>query len=125
MRSWMRAPLILVACAVTAVGAAEGAKKTDKKGRSKAAKQTAVEKEAEAFLATITSLLKPVATRATMADWTSLTDVTPEHTGQRVGADGALATLAGSPLIIEKSKAFLAQRDQLDDQTARQLQKLL
>jgi len=129
MRSWMRAPLILVACAVTAVGAAEAAKTSSKKPRSKPAskapKQTAAEKEAEAFLATITSLLKPVATRATVADWTSLTDVTPEHLGQRVGADGALATLAGSPLIIEKSKAFLAQRDQLDDQTARQLQKLL
>src|SRR3569833_1543733 len=112
MRSWMRAPLILVACAATAVGAAQAAKQSTKtstkkprnKPSSKAPKQPAAEKDAEAFLATITSLVKPVATRATVADWTSLTDVTPEHTGQRVGADGALATLAGSPLLIEKSK---------------------
>lgn len=124
MRSWMRAALILVACAMAAAGVAEAARKP-RKAAAKAPKQTAAEKDAEAFLAMVTSLLRPVATRATLADWTSLIDVTPEHTGQRVGADGALAALAGSPLIIDRSKALLAQRDQLDDQTARQLQKLL
>ncbi len=129
MRRWMRVALILVACAA-ALPIAHAAKKkpaspTAKKPAPKTTKKTAAQKDAEAFLATITSLLQPVATRATLADWTSLTDVTAEHTGQRVGADGALASLAGSPLIIEKAKGLLAQREQLDDQTAHQLEKLL
>ncbi len=124
MRRQMRAALILVACGAAALPVSFVAA-AKKKAAPKAGKKTGAQKDAEAFLATITSLLQPVATRATQADWTALTDVTPEHLGQRVGADGALATLAGSPLIIDKSKAFLAQRDQLDDQTARQLQKLL
>ena len=51
--------------------------------------------------------------------------MTPEHTGQRTGADKALAALAGSKLIIEKTKALLLERKQLDEETARQLEKLL
>src|SRR6185437_15115873 len=72
-----------------------------------------------------TSLLAPVAVSANLADWTSLTDVTPEHTGQRTGADKTLDALAGSKLIIEKTKALLKNRKQLDELTARQLDKLL
>ncbi len=67
----------------------------------------AAEKEAEAFLATVTGLLGPVAMSANLADWAAATDVTPEHTGQRTGADKTLAALAGSKLIIEKTKALL------------------
>jgi peptidyl-dipeptidase A len=122
MRAGMRAGLVLVACAAVALPAVSLAKK---RTPARSGRKSPAEKDAEAFLTTVTSLLKPVATRATLADWTSLTDVTPEHTGQRVGADGALAALAGSPLIIEKTKALLAQREQLEPQTARQLEKLL
>ncbi len=86
---------------------------------------SAAEKEAQAFLITVTSLLGPVAVSANLADWTSITDVTPEHTGQRTGADKTLAALAGSKLIIEKTKALLKNRKQLDEETARQLEKLL
>src|SRR5437868_6141634 len=128
MRRATRAALLVVACAAAlplvrrlpsaaAASAAPGpddtpdGKKLAKPGSKKrsakpanpsraAGKKTAAQAEAEAFLGTITGLLKPVATRATLADWASLTDVTPVHTGQRVGADGALAALAGSPLII-------------------------
>ncbi|HVV50267.1 MAG TPA: M2 family metallopeptidase, partial [Polyangia bacterium] len=85
----------------------------------------AAEKEAQAFLTQVTSRLAPVAVNANLADWVSLTDVTPEHTGQRTGADKALAALAGSKLIIEKTKALLKNRKQLDELTARQLDKLL
>ena len=92
---------------------------------SKKSSASAAQKEAEGFLSTVTSLLGPVAVSANLADWTSLTDVTPEHTGQRTGADKALAALAGSKLIIEKAKALLKNRRQLDEATARQLEKLL
>jgi peptidyl-dipeptidase A len=114
----MRVALLLVACGTASASPARTPTKP-------AAKKTAAEKDAEAFLATITSLLSPVAIRATLADWTSITDVTPEHTGQRVGADGALAALAGSPIIIQKCKALLANPKQLEHETAHQLEKLL
>jgi peptidyl-dipeptidase A len=88
-------------------------------------KGTAAEKEAEAFLETVTSLLIPVSTVANEADWAAATDVTPEHTGLRTGADKAVATLSGSPVIITRAKALLDRKKDLDDITARQLEKLL
>ncbi|HVZ86801.1 MAG TPA: M2 family metallopeptidase [Polyangia bacterium] len=112
----------LVACAVAAaltIRAAEAVTARSSKHVS------AAEKEAEAFLATVTGLMHPVVTSANLADWTSLTDVTPEHTGQRTGADKALAALGGSKLIIERAKALLKNRAQLQETTARQLDKLL
>jgi peptidyl-dipeptidase A len=114
------------------VGAAAAKPSADVSRPTKASKKSSPrssasgpEKEAQAFLATVTSLLGPVAVTANLADWTSLTDVTPEHTGQRTGADKALAALAGSKLIIEKTKALLKNRKLLDEETARQLEKLL
>src|ERR1044071_583785 len=88
-------------------------------------KTTAAEKEAEAFLDTITALLMPVSTVAAEADWAAATDVTPEHTGLRTGADKALATLSGSTVIITRSKALLAKKKDLDEITVRQLEQLL
>jgi peptidyl-dipeptidase A len=67
----------------------------------------------------------PVSTTAAEADWVAATDVTPEHTGLRTGADKALATLSGATVIVTRAKAFLAKRKELDDVTARQLEKLL
>ncbi|HEY4394860.1 MAG TPA: M2 family metallopeptidase [Polyangia bacterium] len=121
MRASIRWTLFLVACGGGALAAAALAAPPARA----AAHKSAAEKEAEAFLTTVTSLLGPVAVSANLADWTSLTDVTPEHTGQRTGADKALAALAGSKLIIEKAKALLKNRKQLDELTARQLDKLL
>ena len=73
----------------------------------------------------MTSLLTPVSTTASESDWVAATDVTPEHTGLRTGADKALATLSGATVIVTRAKAFLAKRKELDDVTARQLDKLL
>jgi peptidyl-dipeptidase A len=117
------ATLSLVVTTGAAIAAAPpSASPTASKGRSK---KNATEREAEAFLETITSLLMPVSTVAAEADWAAATDVTPEHTGLRTGADKALATLAGSPVIITRAKAFLQKEKDLDDLTARQLKKLL
>ncbi len=131
MRVSIRSALPLVAClgAVAVAGdvafAVDPPAKTRRTGPRNGAARSPAEKDAEAFLATVTSLLAPVAISANLADWASLTDVTPEHTGQRTGADKALAALAGSKLVIEKAKALLANRKQLDETTARQLEKLL
>ncbi len=88
-------------------------------------KKTAVERDAEAFLASLSSLLQPVATATDKVDWVASTDVTPEHTAERTGADKVLAALVGSKTIIEKTKGFLEHEKQLDDLTARQLHRLL
>src|SRR4029077_10413752 len=58
-------------------------------------------------------------------DWIAATDVTPEHTGQRAGADKALAALVGAKTVIPQTKAFPEKEKQLDALTVRQLRKLL
>ena len=73
----------------------------------------------------MTSLLTPVSTTAAEADWVAATDVTPEHTGLRTGADKAMATLSGATVIVDAGQGVLAKRKELDDVTARQLEKLL
>ncbi len=134
MRASIRWTGCLVACALIAVGAARaaggpakanGGEAGPKVAKKKVAKATPAEKEAEAFIAETAGLLAPVATSANLADWEAATDVTPEHTGQRIGADKALAALGGAKLIIEKAKALLKNERQLDEVTARQLRKLL
>jgi len=115
----LRPPLLfLLVAAISQVSPASGA-------APRGGKKTATEKDAEAFLDMVTPLLMPVSTTAAEADWVAATDVTPEHTGLRTGADKALATLSGSTVIVTRAKAFLAKRKELDDLTARQLEKLL
>jgi peptidyl-dipeptidase A len=119
MRRWIPLPAALVASGallLTLSPAGAGPKKGPK---------SAVERDAEAFLAAIDGLVRPVATRTANADWVAATDVTPEHTGERTGADKDLAALVGSTFVIEKTKGFLSKAKQLDDLTERQLRKLL
>jgi peptidyl-dipeptidase A len=124
----MFAAAAVAATLAAAPGLVAAAKKTaaaKNEPRKGDTKKTAAQKEAEAFLDTVSPLLVSVGTVAYEADWLAATDVTPEHTGQRAGADKALATLAGSTSIIEKTKALLAHEKELDDVTARELRKLL
>jgi peptidyl-dipeptidase A len=114
MRASIRHVGILVACLSIGTGVAAG------KG-----KQTPIQKDADAFLATVTGLLSPVSTTAANADWEAATDVTPEHVAQRTGADKTLAALSGSTMVIDKTRALLKNEKQLDDITVRQLRKLL
>jgi len=86
---------------------------------------SASEKEARAFLDVVVPLLMPVETVTAQVEWTAATDVTPEHTGARAGADKAMAALAGSKTIIEHGRALLAKEKELDPVTARQLRKLM
>ncbi|HEV3032319.1 MAG TPA: M2 family metallopeptidase, partial [Polyangia bacterium] len=94
-------------------------------GAAKPAKKNPVEREAEAFLSSVSSFLQPVATVADNVGWVASTDVSPEHTAERAGADKVYAALVGSKVIIEKTRGFLKTEKQLDDVTARQLRKLL
>jgi peptidyl-dipeptidase A len=132
MRASIRRIGLLVAClsagaaAALAAGPGDAAKpgKTAKP-TTKQAKKTPVQKDADAFLATVQGLVWPVSTTASLADWAAATDVTPEHVAQRTGADKALAAVIGSTTVIDKTKALLKDEKQLDELTVRQLQKLL
>jgi peptidyl-dipeptidase A len=122
MRASIRHVGILVACLSVATAVAVGAPAIAEGGKGK---QTPTQKEADAFLATVTGLLSPVSTTASNADWEAATDVTPEHVAQRTGADKTLAALSGSTMVIDKTRALLKNEKQLDDVTVRQLRKLL
>jgi peptidyl-dipeptidase A len=114
----MRRSARLVLCAALVAAAAATV-------RAAPRKRTAAEREARAFLETISALVQPVSTVAAEAGWIASTDVTPEHTGARAGAEKAAAALTGSPLLISRAKSFLARDKDLEEPTARQLHKLL
>ena len=126
MRPLIRSTGVLVASGLLVVAVTSAAKTTSKApGARQRKKKNAVERDAEAFLASVSSLIQPVATVTDNIDWIASTDVTPEHTAERAGADKVFAALVGSKTIIEKTKGFLKNEKQLDDLTARQLHKLL
>jgi peptidyl-dipeptidase A len=87
--------------------------------------RTAAARDAKVFVETMSSLLQPVSRVASEAAWVSATDVSPEHTGERAGAEKATAAVAGSKVLIERSKFFLGKEKELDPITGRQLRKLL
>jgi peptidyl-dipeptidase A len=119
MRPLIRRGGVAVASAALLLAAAGTARPGSPK------KKNAVERDAEAFIASVSSLIQPVATATNNVDWVASTDVTPEHTAERTGADKVLASLVGSKEIIEKTKGFLKNEKQLDELTARQLRRLL
>jgi peptidyl-dipeptidase A len=126
MRASIRHIGVLVAC--LSAGAAAAAATASPPNNAKAGKKgkaSPAQKEADAFLATVTGLVWPVSTSASLADWAAATDVTPDHVAQRTGADKALAAVTGSTTLIDKTKALLKNEKQLDDLTVRQLRKLL
>jgi peptidyl-dipeptidase A len=116
---------VVASLAVALAAGGAGAGEPKPAPRKPAGKKTPLQREADAFLESVTSLMLPVATTTNGVDWIAATDVTPEHTGQRAGADKALAALVGAKPLIQKTKALLAKEKQLDDVTVRQLRKLL
>src|SRR5512147_750993 len=86
-------------------------------------KLTAQEREARAFLEVVSGTLQPLQTVANQAAWAASTDVSAEHTASRTTADKAVAAVSGSKLVIEKTKALLAQKSELEPVTVRQLER--
>ena len=87
-------------------------------------KLSSVEREARAFLETMTGLLQPLNTVANQAAWNAATDVSAEHTAARASAEKAAAAVIGSKLVIERTGALLAKPSDLSDSSLRQLRKL-
>ena len=89
------------------------------------AKPEATAAEAQVFLATYNRTYQILATVASEAAWSAVTDVTDEHTGQRIGAEKAQAAYLGNPWVIEQARALLQHTNELDPLTIRQLQRVL
>jgi peptidyl-dipeptidase A len=90
-------------------------------GPAQAAAKKNVAGEAAEFLELYNRLYQGLYTVAQEAAWKASTDVTPEHTGQRIGAEQAQAIFVGNPWVIEKTRALLQQTNKLDALTVRQL----
>lgn len=77
--------------------------------------------EAKLFLEYYNGIYQRLYTVAQEAAWTASTDVTPENTGRRIGAEQAKAAFVGSPFVIERTRALLQHTNELDELTVRQL----
>ncbi len=77
--------------------------------------------EAKRFLEFYNGIYQRLYTVAQEASWLASTDVTPENTGRRIGAEQAKAAFVGSRWVIQKTRAFLQHTNQLDELTVRQL----
>jgi peptidyl-dipeptidase A len=82
------------------------------------------QEEANAFLARYVQGWLPKDTASSEASWIALTDVTEEHTQNQVAKTLELNRFVGDPQVIETVKKLLDQKDQLDDLTLRQLEKV-
>ncbi|MSV30796.1 MAG: hypothetical protein EXQ52_18920, partial [Bryobacterales bacterium] len=80
---------------------------------------------AREFLAMYNDIDQKVTTVAAEASWKAATDVSEQHTGERIGASGAVAAFEGSRYVIDTTRALLAKKDALSDLERRQLNKIL
>jgi peptidyl-dipeptidase A len=81
--------------------------------------------DAREFLSMYDGVYQRLFTVDQNAQWKASTDVTARHTGERIGADQALAAFVGNPYIIDRCRTLLAKRASLDPLTLRQLEKIL
>ena len=78
------------------------------------------------FLRMYNTVDQQLSTVAAEANWKAATDVSEEHTGERIGADAALAAFRGNSYVIENSRWYLDElKDSLTDLEFRQLDKIL
>src|SRR5690349_5920911 len=81
--------------------------------------------EAETLLAFYDPILVGLFTESSRAAFLASTDVSDQHTGQRTGAETAFSAFAGNAELIRRSRALLERRDQLDEPSVRQLDRML
>lgn len=83
------------------------------------------EERAKAFLGAYESRWLPLEVAANEAMWAASTDVSDAHTAAQVQAMQALNEAVGAPEVIKAARELLAKKDQLNDLTIRQLDKIL
>jgi peptidyl-dipeptidase A len=82
-------------------------------------------REAQEFLRMYNAIDQQLYTVAANAAWKSESDVTEQHTGERIGAEAAQAAFTGSRYVIQGARKHLALRQSLSDLEFRQLDKIL
>src|SRR5512143_3062575 len=87
--------------------------------------QSDAARQAKDFLTMYDALYQKLITVADVAEWKSSTDVSDMHTGQRTGADEALAAFQGSTYVIDNCRSLLKHRKELSASVVRQLEKIL
>jgi peptidyl-dipeptidase A len=84
-----------------------------------------IQQEAKEFLTMYNDLYQKLTTVSSEAQWLSSTDVNDKHTGERIGADKAVAAFQGNTYIISRCKELLKHKKELDALTVKQLHKVL
>ncbi len=84
----------------------------------------APQQRADEFLAMYNSIAQNLYTVTAEAYWNASTDVSDTHTGERIGAEQAMAAFTGSRYVIEHDRDLLEQQAQLDELTVRQLEQI-
>ena len=77
------------------------------------------------FLTMYNDVEQKLSTVAAQAAWKAATDVSEQHTGERIGAEATHAAFQGNRYVIESARRFLAQKESLSDLEFRQLDKIL
>ena len=85
----------------------------------------APQEEADEFLAMYEDIAQKLYTVTAEAYWKAGTDVTDQHTGERIGADRAFGAFAGSSYVIDRTRKLLSQEGEVNDLTRRRLRKVL
>ena len=82
-------------------------------------------RDAQEFLRMYNDVDQQLLTVSSNANWRSESDVTEQHTGERIGADSAKAAFTGSRYVIDSARKHLTLRQTLSDVEFRQLDKIL
>lgn len=82
-------------------------------------------REARAFLEEYTEKYQQLDYEASKAAWLANTDISEKHDSLSVAADKALSEFIGSKEVIEKTRALLEQKEQLDHLQVLQLERIL
>src|SRR6184192_210506 len=84
-----------------------------------------VQERADQFLALANAGYQALYRVNSEAQWTAVTDVTPEHDAAAEAAGKAYAAFNGNPAIINEARELLTPPKELNELTVRQLKQLL
>ncbi len=94
-------------------------------GRAPGAASVApIQEEADAFLARFVPGWLPLETAAAEANWVAMIDVSEAHTAAQVARNLEVNRYAGATEVIDTVRRLLAHKDELNDLTLRQLEKV-
>jgi len=91
----------------------------------RAADLNPTQERADRFLSLVNASYQAIYYVESEAQWKALTDVSPVHDAASETAGKARAAFIGNPALINETKALLFHRNELNDLTVRQLERLL